>query len=109
MSDNPRPTLYGARYTVRALRPPGAKVEPVTVAGRHCEAGDVLAVDVPLPTGTRPGDLLVVAGTGAYNYSMSSNYNMVGRPPVVAVRDGSGRLLVRRETDSDLLLRDVGG
>ena len=108
MSDNPRPALYGARYTVRALRPPGAKVESVTVAGRHCEAGDVLAVDVPLPTGTRPGDLLVVAGTGAYNYSMASNYNMVGRPPVVAVLDGAARVLVRRETDDDLLLRDVG-
>jgi diaminopimelate decarboxylase len=108
MSDNPRPALYGARYTVRALRPPGEATEPVTVAGRHCEAGDVLAVDVPLPARTRPGDLLVVPGAGAYHHSMSSNYNMVGRPPVVAVRDGAARLLVRRETDSDLLLRDVG-
>jgi len=108
MSDNPRPALYGARYTVRALRLPGTALEPVTVAGRHCEAGDVLAVDVPLPATTRPGDLLSVPGTGAYNYSMASNYNMVGRPPVVAVRDGAARVLVRRETDSDLLLRDVG-
>jgi diaminopimelate decarboxylase len=108
MSDNPRPALYGARYTVRALRPPGAGLEPVTVAGRYCEAGDVVAVDVPLPADTRPGDLLAVPGTGAYNHSMASNYNMVGRPPVVAVRDGAARLLVRRETDSDLLLRDVG-
>jgi diaminopimelate decarboxylase len=63
---------------------------------------------VPLPADTRPGDLLAVPGTGAYNHSMASNYNMVGRPPVVAVRDGAARLLVRRETDSDLLLRDVG-
>jgi diaminopimelate decarboxylase len=108
MSDNPRPGLYGARYTVRALRLAGTALEPVTVAGRHCEAGDVLAVDVPLPATTRPGDLLAVPGTGAYNHSMASNYNMVGRPPVVAVRDGAARLLVRRETDSDLLLRDVG-
>jgi diaminopimelate decarboxylase len=108
MSDNPRPALYGARYTVRALRPPGAGLEPVTVVGRYCEAGDVLAVDVPLPADTRPGDLLAVPGTGAYNHSMASNYNMVGRPPVVAVRDGAARLLVRRETDSDLLVRDVG-
>jgi diaminopimelate decarboxylase len=108
MSDNPRPALYGARYTVRALRPPGAGLEPVTVAGRYCEAGDVVAVDVPLPADTRPGDLLAVPGTGAYNHSMASNYNMVGRPPVVAVRDGAARLLVRRETDSDLLLREVG-
>ena len=109
MSDNPRPALYGVRYTVRALRPPGEAAQPVTVAGRHCEAGDVLAVDVPLPAGTRPGDLLVVPGAGAYHHSMASNYNMVGRPPVVAVRDGAARLLIRRETDSDLLLRDVGG
>jgi len=108
MSDNPRPALYGARYTVRALRPPDAALEPVTVAGRHGEAGDILAVDVPLPAGTRPGDLLAVPGTGAYNHSMASNCNMVGRPPVVAVRDGAARLLVRRETDNDLLLRDVG-
>jgi diaminopimelate decarboxylase len=108
MSDNPRPALYGARYTVRALRPPGAGLEPVTVAGRYCEAGDVLAVDVPLPADTRPGDLLAVPGTGAYHHSMASTYNMVGRPPVVAVRDGAARLLVRRETDSDLLVRDVG-
>jgi diaminopimelate decarboxylase len=108
MSDNPRPALYGARYTVRALRPPGEALEPVTVAGRHCEAGDVLAVDVPLPAATRPGDLLAVPGTGAYNHSMASNYNMAARPPVVAVRDGAARLLVRRETDDDLLVRDVG-
>jgi diaminopimelate decarboxylase len=108
MSDNPRPALYGARYTVRALHRPGEALEPVTVVGRHCEAGDVIAADVPLPAATRPGDLLVVPGTGAYNHSMASNYNMVGRPPVVAVRDGAARLLVRRETDDDLLLRDVG-
>ena len=109
MSDNPRPGLYGARYTVQALRPPGAGLAPVTVVGRHCEAGDVLAADVPLPAGTRPGDLLAVPVTGAHHHAMASNYNMVGRPPVVAVRDGAARLLVRRETDGDLLLRDVGG
>jgi diaminopimelate decarboxylase len=108
MSDNPRPALYGARYSVRAVGPSRGRLEPVTVVGRHCEAGDVLAVDVPLPAGTRPGDLVVVPGTGAYNHSMASNYNMVGRPPVVAVRNGAARLLVRRETDSDLLLRDIG-
>jgi diaminopimelate decarboxylase len=78
------------------------------VVGRHCEAGDVLATDVVLPAGTRPGDLLAVACTGAYHHSMASNYNMVGRPPVVAVRDGAARLLVRREAASDMRLRDVG-
>jgi diaminopimelate decarboxylase len=80
----------------------------VTVAGRHCEAGDLLAVDVPLPGDIRPGDVLAVPGTGAYNHSMASNYNMIGRPPVIAVAKGAARLLVRRETSSDLLLRDVG-
>jgi len=68
----------------------------------------VLAADVPLPADLRPGDLLAVPGTGAYNHSMASNYNLVGRPPVVAVRGGSARVLIRRETSSDLLVRDVG-
>jgi diaminopimelate decarboxylase len=83
-------------------------METVTVVGRHCEAGDVLAADVALPADVRPGDFVAVPGTGAYNYSMASNYNMVGRPPVVAIRDGTARLLVRRETASDLLARDIG-
>lgn len=108
MSDNPRPELYGALYSVRAVRQSAARPEPVTVVGRHCEAGDVLAADMPLPADIRPGDFIVVPGTGAYNHSMASNYNVVGRPPVVAVRDGAARLLVRRETNSDLLLRDIG-
>jgi diaminopimelate decarboxylase len=108
MSDNPRPALYGSRYTVRAVQHSGASPEPVTVVGRHCEAGDVLAADVPLAADIRPGEFIAVPGTGAYNHSMASNYNMVGRPPVVAVRDGAARLLVRRETNSDLLLRDTG-
>jgi diaminopimelate decarboxylase len=108
MSDNPRPGLYGARYSVHAVRPSHAPGQTVTVAGRHCEAGDLLALDVPLPADLRPGDVVAVPGTGAYNYSMASNYNMVGRPPVIAVSDGTARLLVRRETSSDLLLRDVG-
>jgi diaminopimelate decarboxylase len=110
MSDNPRPSLYGARYSVRPVSTvgAGAPAQRMTVVGRHCEAGDVLAVDVPLPADLRPGDLVAVPGTGAYNYSMASNYNLVGRPPVIAVRDGSTRLLVRRETDSDLLARDIG-
>jgi diaminopimelate decarboxylase len=108
MSDNPRPELYGARYSVQAVRPSRAPTQTVTVVGRHCEAGDVLAADVPLPADIRPGDLVAVLGTGAYNHSMASNYNMVGRPPVIAIRDGAARLLVRRETISDLLVRDIG-
>jgi diaminopimelate decarboxylase len=114
MSDNPRPALYGARYEACPLRRrtglPGNTVEQriATVAGRHCEAGDLLARDIPLPADIRPGDLLAVPGTGAYNHSMASNYNLIGRPPVIAVRDGMSRVLIRRETEDDLRRRDVG-
>jgi diaminopimelate decarboxylase len=109
MSDNPRPSLYGARYSVRLVgRRAASATRPVTVVGRHCEAGDVLADDVPLPSDVRAGDLLAVPGTGAYHHSLSSNYNMVGRPPVISVLDGVARLLVRRETEDDLLARDLG-
>jgi diaminopimelate decarboxylase len=78
----------------------------VTVVGRHCEAGDVIARDVQLPADIHPGDLLAVACTGAYHHSMASSYNMVGRPPLVAVADGRCRQLIRRETVADLLSRD---
>jgi diaminopimelate decarboxylase len=76
--------------------------------GRHCEAGDEIIRDVQLPADIHPGDLLAVACTGAYHHSMASTYNMVGRPPLVAVRDGRARVLVRRETTADLLARDMG-
>jgi diaminopimelate decarboxylase len=109
MSDNPRPALYGAQYAVRLLgRPLSAPERPVTVVGRHCEAGDVLAADVELPEDVHAGDLLAVPVAGAYQLSMASNYNLVGRPPVVAVAGGSSRLLVRRESEADLLRREVG-
>jgi diaminopimelate decarboxylase len=109
MSDNPRVGLYGARYTVTlANRPPLAPTQPMTVVGRHCEAGDEIARGVSLPTDIHPGDLLAVACTGAYHHSMASNYNMVCRPPVIAVRAGQARELVRRETVADLLSRDRG-
>lgn len=109
MSDNPRVALYGARYTVTvANRHPLGPTQPVTVVGRHCEAGDVIAHDVDLPADLHPGDLLAVACTGAYHHSMASTFNLVGRPPVVAVRRGQARLIVRRETTADLLLRDQG-
>jgi diaminopimelate decarboxylase len=109
MSDNPRVSLYGAQYTVALANrhPLGAK-QRVTVAGRHCEAGDEIARDIELPADLRPGDLLAVACTGAYHHSMASNYNMVGRPALVAVKDGRARALVRRETIADLLSRDCG-
>lgn len=109
MSDNPRVPLYGARYAVAlANRHPLGLKQRVTVAGRHCEAGDEIARDVELPVDVHPGDLLAVACTGAYHHSMASNYNMVGRPPLVAVKDGRARELVRRETVADLLARDCG-
>jgi len=103
MSDNPRPQLYGARYTAlsatRADEPP---TETVSVAGLHCESGDVLIDDVGLPE-PRPGDLLAVPATGAYTLAMSSNYNATPRPAAVLVRDGEARVIRRRETVDDLL------
>lgn len=109
MSDNPRPALYGARYTVHLVnRSSLAPARAVTVVGRHCEAGDVLAEDVALPADLRPGDLLAVPAAGAYHLSMASAYNHVGRPPVAAVSGGRARLVVRRETLEDLRSRDVG-
>jgi diaminopimelate decarboxylase len=109
MSDNPRVSLYDAKYTVAlANRHSLGTRQRVTVVGRHCEAGDEIARDVELPVDVHPGDLLAVACTGAYHHSMASNYNMVGRPPVVAVADGRARELIRRETTADLLSRDRG-
>ncbi len=109
MSDNPRVSLYDARYAVAlANRHPLGLKQHVTVAGRHCEAGDEIARDIELPADLRPGDLLAVACTGAYHHSMASNCNMVGRPSLVAVKDGRARELVRRETVADLLARDCG-
>jgi diaminopimelate decarboxylase len=109
MSDNPRVSLYGAQYSVAlANRQPLGLKQRVTIAGRHCEAGDEIARDIELPADLHPGDLLAVASTGAYHHSMASNYNMVCRPPVVAVAGGRARELVRRETIADLLSRDRG-
>ena len=105
MSDNLRPMLYGARYEAQIADRFGGD-EVCTVAGMHCESGDVLARDVPLAS-PRPGDLLVMPATGAYGHAMANNYNAVRRPPIVFCRDGDARLVVRRETLEDLTLRDV--
>ena len=103
MSDNPRPQLYGARYTaLAATRMDDEPDEQVSLAGMHCESGDVLIDDVALPA-PRRDDLLAVPATGAYTLAMSSNYNGVGRPAAVLVRDGEPRLIRRRETVDDLL------
>jgi diaminopimelate decarboxylase len=109
MSDNPRPALYGVRYAPRLVgRHSTAPDRPVTVVGRHCEAGDILADAVPLPGDIHPGDLLAIPVSGAYHLSMASAYNLVGRPPVVAASDGRARVLVRRESLADMSARDIG-
>jgi diaminopimelate decarboxylase len=103
MSDNPRPQLYDARYTaLSAKRADEATAETVSIAGLHCESGDVLIDDVDLPA-PRRDDLLAIPATGAYALAMSSNYNGVPRPAAVLVRDGEARVIRRRETVDDLL------
>jgi diaminopimelate decarboxylase len=109
MSDNIRPALYGARYHAElANRVSDTAPVLARVVGKHCESGDIVVHDVELPGDVRAGDLLAVAATGAYGRSMASNYNLLPRPPVVAVLDGGTRVLVRRETVDDLLALDVG-
>jgi diaminopimelate decarboxylase len=109
MSDNVRPALYAADYSVRiAGRRSAAAAVLVRVAGKHCESGDLVVHDDYLPGDVAPGDLLAVPATGAYCWSLASNYNYLGRPPVVAVRDGRARVIVRGETEQDLLARDAG-
>jgi diaminopimelate decarboxylase len=108
MSDNPRPQLYDARYTaLSATRADEPATETVSVAGMHCESGDVLIDDVELPA-PRRDDLLAIPATGAYTLAMSSNYNGVPRPAAVLVRDGEARVIRRRETVDDLLALETG-
>ncbi|MFL5861839.1 MAG: diaminopimelate decarboxylase [Solirubrobacteraceae bacterium] len=108
MSDNLRPMMYGARYAaIIADRPLAAGDTLCHLAGKHCESGDVIVRDVSLPDPV-PGDVVVTPATGAYGYAMANNYNGVPRPPVVFVRDGEARAVVRRETYADLMSRDVG-
>ncbi len=109
MSDNIRTALYDADYTcVLASRESAAPPMLSRIVGRHCESGDIVVRDAYLPADTAAGDLIAVAATGAYCRSMASNYNHVPRPPVVAVRDGAARLILRRETIDDLLGLDPG-
>ncbi|GAA1792082.1 diaminopimelate decarboxylase [Nocardioides hankookensis] len=109
MSDNIRTALYDADYSCTvASRSSDAAPVLARVVGKHCEAGDIVVKDEFLPGDVRPGDLVAVPGTGAYCRSMASNYNHALRPPVVAVRDGVARVVVRRETEDDLLATDMG-
>lgn len=108
MSDNIRTSLYGAEYDVRLVsRTSDAPSTLSRIVGKHCESGDIIVRDAWVSDDVAPGDLLAVAATGAYCYSMSSRYNLIGRPAVVAVRDGRARLVLRRETVDDLLSLEV--
>jgi diaminopimelate decarboxylase len=107
MSDNLRPMLYGSRYeAIVADRAGDVPDTLATVAGMHCESGDILVRDAMLAS-PRVGDVLVTPATGAYGYAMANNYNGVPRPPVVFCSDGDARMVVRRETHHDLVARDV--
>ncbi|WP_372699480.1 diaminopimelate decarboxylase [Arthrobacter sp. JSM 101049] len=109
MSDNARPVLYDADYTA-VLASRVTEGEPIMsrVVGKHCESGDIVVRDVYLPEDVAAGDLLAVPGTGAYCWALASNYNYLARPAVVAVRGGTARTIIRRETEDDLLARDMG-
>ena len=108
MADNPRYALYGSPYTIiPVMGEVGEDSTPVSVVGRCCESGDILQENVPLPNGIKRGDLLACLTTGAYHYSMSSNYNKLPRPPIVMLRDGASYIAVKRETPEHLALLDV--
>jgi diaminopimelate decarboxylase len=106
--DRPGGAPYGAIYTPILIgRAATAHEAPTTVVSRYGEPGDLIARNVPLPGDLRPGDLIAVAGCGAYHHAMASTYGLVPRPPIVGVRDGATQLLVRPESITDLLARDV--
>ncbi len=109
MSDNPRPVLYGSGYETFLPRAAvSERVMPIRLVGKHCESGDVLVREGSVPGDLAVGDILATPVTGAYGHSMGSNYNKILRPPVVFVRDGEARMVVRRETVADLLATDIG-
>ena len=107
MADNPRWCLYRAAYTVLHAERDGGETERFTLAGRCCESGDIVQPDVPLPADVKRGDHVAVCTTGAYNYAMSSNYNRLGRPPVVMLRGGESYIAVKRESAEHLCALDV--
>jgi diaminopimelate decarboxylase len=108
MSENIRPALYGATYSVfLANRDSAAKVINSRIVGKHCESGDILISEIDMPEDVKAGDLLAIPATGAYGRSMASNYNHMPRPSVIAVINGTAREILRRETEDDLLNLDV--
>lgn len=107
--DNPRPALYGSGYeTFDLAQVTAERTEVVRLVGKHCESGDVIVPEAKVPPGIAVGDLVATPVTGAYGRSMGSNYNLLPRPAVVFVADGKARLVIRRETEADLLATDVG-
>ena len=109
MSDNIRPALYEANYTAAvASRVCAQELVRARVVGKHCESGDIVVRDVALPSDVARGDLLAVPAVGAYGYAMASNYNMLTKPPVVAIENGEAQLLIRRQTIADMLSCDMG-
>ncbi len=107
MGDNPRYALYQSKYDVEVANKANLpKTETVTVAGKCCETGDLIGEGMPIQP-VEPGDILAVLATGAYNYSMSSNYNRIPKPPVVMIRDGRSRVVVKRETFEDIVRNDI--
>ena len=108
MSDNPRYALYGSKYTCyTANRMNEERDMNCNVVGRCCESGDIIQRDVSLPSTTQRGDIVAVCTTGAYNYSMASNYNKIPMPPIVMITDGNAKEVVRRQTFEDLISLDV--
>ena len=108
MSDNLRTSLYGAEYTaVLANRETTAKKIATRIVGKHCETGDIVIKDIEFASDVTPGDLLATPATGAYGRSMATNYNHISRPPVVAIKDGKARVILRRESIEDLLRLDI--
>jgi diaminopimelate decarboxylase len=109
MSDNARPSLYGADYSaILASRSSASRAAISRVVGKHCESGDVVVRDCYLPEDIGPSDLLAVAATGAYCHSLASNYNYLPRPAIVAVLNGEAKLIMRAETEADMFARDPG-
>jgi diaminopimelate decarboxylase len=105
MADNPRPAMYKAEYFAEIVQDKDGTSETVTIAGRYCESGDILIEDINLPNPVA-GDILCVYNTGAYNYSMASNYNRVEKPAMVLVNNSQSDIIVNRESLEDLVLKE---